>query len=69
MYCRYGLEFHLRQHIKLQIKLHWVEMVAQLLVEEIDHAQSLLVGTIAKHASQYFQNTLSDEHVGSYRIH
>ena len=41
-------------------------MVAQLLLEEIDHAQSLLVGTIAKHASQYIHNTLSDD-VGSYR--
>ena len=69
MYCRYGLESHLRQHIKLQIKLHWVEMVAQLPVEEIDHSQSLLVGTIAKHGSQYFHDTLSDEHVGSYQTH
>ena len=42
-------------------------MVAQLLLEETDHAQSLLVGTIAKYASQHFHNTLSDEHVGSYR--
>ena len=56
----------MRQHIKLQIKFHWVEMVAQLLLEETDHAQSLLVGTIAKHASQYLHNALSDEHVGSY---
>ena len=32
-------------------------MVAQLLLEEIDHARSLLLGTIAKYA---------DEHVGGY---
>ena len=57
----------MRQHIKLQIKLHWVGMVAQLLLEEVDHAQSLLVGTIAKSASQHIHNTLSDEHVGSCR--
>ena len=57
---------HLRQHIKLQIKLHWVGIVAQLLLEEIDHGRSLLVGTIAKYASQHIHNTLRDEHVGSY---
>jgi len=28
-------------------------MVAQLLLEEVDHARSLLLGTIAKYASQY----------------
>ena len=40
-------------HIHLpfaSIKLHWVGMVAQLLLEETDHAQSLLVSTIVKHA-------------------
>ena len=51
----------------LQIKLHWVRMVAQLLLEETDCARSLLVGSIAKYASQHIYNTMSDEHVGSYR--
>ena len=48
------VESHLRQQrIKLQIKLHWVGKVAQLLLEETDHAPSLLVGTIVKRALQY----------------
>ena len=66
MYCRYGLESHLKQsHVQLQIKLHWVGMIAQLLLEEVDHARSLvlLVGTIAKYASQSLK---SGECVGSY---
>ena len=42
-------------------------MVAQLLLEETDRARSLLVGTIAKYASQHIYNTISGEHVGSYR--
>ena len=47
-------------------KLHWVTMVAQLLLEDTDRARSLLVGTIAKYASQHIYNTMSDKHVDSY---
>lgn len=38
--------------MRVSLKLHWVGMVAQLLLEEV----VLLVGTIGEYASQYIND-------------